>query len=240
MKLESFTRKGRIVNWDNFPEYVEGDFFNLKNVCTGSGNLDDFYPGGRTQEAIFQDTLDDIGINESQYLDKRDQLYEEFLSSFRHLLEVGEYEIKQLPGASKLIAFLESNPDFVLGLVTGNHEEIARLKLQQAGLDTEVFLTGSFGQESKNRSDLVPLAKGRIESLTGLQFPDYLTIVVGDTTRDVLSAQSVNATSFALTTGTDDRDLLLTSKPDSIFDNLEEVLDRFVFLDERQGGIDGI
>ena len=177
----------------------------LESVFGTSGNLDDFYPGGRTQEAIFQDTLADIGINENQYLEKRRSLYEAFLEYFNQFLEIGDYKIEELPGASKLIDFLDKNPDFVLGLVTGNHEEIARLKLQQAGLDTEVFLTGAFGHESRNRSDLVPLAKTRIESLTGLLFPGYSTIVVGDTTRDVLSAQSVNVTSFVRTAGTDDR-----------------------------------
>jgi len=214
--------------------------FALQSIFGTSGNLDEFYPGGRTQEAIFMDTLADSGIEESSFLKKRDQLYQVFLDSFRGFLDQGDYEIEELPGAARLIEFLYGNPDYSLGLVTGNHEEIAKLKLQYAGLDPDVFLAGAYGQESGDRSDLVPLAKNRVESITGLEFPGYSTIVIGDTTRDVISAHSVQATSFALTSGTDDRDLLLTSRPDSIFDNLSEVLDRFKVLNERQGGIDGI
>jgi glycosidase len=41
---ESFTRRGRIVDWDRFPEFVEGDFETLKDVAHGSGDLDDYRP----------------------------------------------------------------------------------------------------------------------------------------------------------------------------------------------------
>lgn len=40
--LESFSRKGYINDWDNFPEYIEGDFFSLKNIDTGTGSINDF------------------------------------------------------------------------------------------------------------------------------------------------------------------------------------------------------
>jgi len=44
MKPETFSRKGQITNWDNHPEYIEGDFFSLKNIHTGSGELNNFSP----------------------------------------------------------------------------------------------------------------------------------------------------------------------------------------------------
>ena len=212
----------------------------LESVFGTSGNLDEFYPGGRTQEAIFVDTLADAGFEMDKFLERRVELYQVFLDNFRGILDEGEYQINALPGAIQLIEYLTSTENFVLGLVTGNHTEAARLKLLKAGLDPNVYLAGAYGEESANRSDLVPLAKDRIETITGKQFPEYYTIVVGDTTRDVLSAKSVNATSFALTTGTDERDLLESVNPDSIFDNLHQLLERFEFLEGRIGGIDGI
>jgi glycosidase len=42
--LAFFTRKGRINNWDHEPEFLEGDFFDLKDIRLGSGPLDDFVP----------------------------------------------------------------------------------------------------------------------------------------------------------------------------------------------------
>jgi len=212
----------------------------LDTIFGTSGNLDEFYPGGRTQEAIFIDTLADAGIGMNRFLERRVKLYQSFLDKFQEILAQGEYQINALPGAIQLIEYLNSNESFVLGLVTGNHTEVARLKLLNAGLDPNVYLAGAYGEESANRSDLVPLAKIRVETITGKEFPEYYTIVVGDTTRDVLSAKSVNATSFALTTGTDQRDLLQSVNPDLIFENLHQLLERFEFLEGRIGGIDGI
>jgi len=40
----SFTRRGRIVDWDRYPEYVEGDFEGLKDVAQGAGPVDEFHP----------------------------------------------------------------------------------------------------------------------------------------------------------------------------------------------------
>lgn len=39
-----YTQKGPIVNWDNDPEYLEGDFSDLKDVHHGEGTLDDYSP----------------------------------------------------------------------------------------------------------------------------------------------------------------------------------------------------
>ncbi len=39
-----FTRQGRITNWDNSPEYLDGDFVGLKDIAHGSGPLDEYRP----------------------------------------------------------------------------------------------------------------------------------------------------------------------------------------------------
>ena len=41
-KPTTFTRKGRINNWDYDPEYLDGDFFDLKDIHLGSGPTDDY------------------------------------------------------------------------------------------------------------------------------------------------------------------------------------------------------
>lgn len=40
----TFTAKGRISNWDSDPEFLDGDFFTLRNVDLGEGPTDDFRP----------------------------------------------------------------------------------------------------------------------------------------------------------------------------------------------------
>lgn len=39
-----YTQKGRINNWDNDPEFLEGDFSDLKDVHHGQGNVDNYIP----------------------------------------------------------------------------------------------------------------------------------------------------------------------------------------------------
>jgi glycosidase len=41
---ETFTRKGRISNFDYDPEYREGDFFDLKEIHQGEGPVDSYQP----------------------------------------------------------------------------------------------------------------------------------------------------------------------------------------------------
>ncbi len=38
----TFTRKGKINNWEYYPEYLEGDFENLKDVSLGFGDTDSY------------------------------------------------------------------------------------------------------------------------------------------------------------------------------------------------------
>lgn len=40
----AFTRKGYINSWDYYPEFIEGDFFDLKDIYLGHGSADDFHP----------------------------------------------------------------------------------------------------------------------------------------------------------------------------------------------------
>jgi hypothetical protein len=41
---DNFQQKGRISNWDYYPEYIEGDFFDLKELKLGYGDLNDYHP----------------------------------------------------------------------------------------------------------------------------------------------------------------------------------------------------
>jgi glycosidase len=42
-KPQTFTRKGKIQNWDYEPEFLDGDFESLKDIHHGNGPVDDFH-----------------------------------------------------------------------------------------------------------------------------------------------------------------------------------------------------
>jgi phosphoglycolate phosphatase-like HAD superfamily hydrolase len=195
----------------------------LERVFGTSGRLDQFYPGGRTIEAIFQDTLEDAGIGSAEYKEKRDALYADFFEEFKNRLESKAYQITALPGAMQLVEELSARPGFILGLVTGNHQFTARYKLSSAGFDLDLFSVGAYGDESSHRPDLIPLAKERVAEVFGKSIDGFDTVMIGDTTRDVLSAREAGAFSIAVASGTDDWNMLEAVSPGVLLDGLGDV-----------------
>ncbi|HEX9371119.1 MAG TPA: alpha-amylase family glycosyl hydrolase, partial [Roseiflexaceae bacterium] len=47
-----FTQKGYIRGWDNDPEYLEGDFFSLKDVTHGRGDTDNYQPAAALRAIV--------------------------------------------------------------------------------------------------------------------------------------------------------------------------------------------
>ncbi|MEJ2412242.1 MAG: HAD family hydrolase [Anaerolineales bacterium] len=211
----------------------------LEAVFGNSGNLDVYYPGGRTQEAIFLDTLLDAGFSREEFLASKTELYRIFLDEFQKSVEGTASRIQPLPGAVKLVQALNQEADVMLGVVTGNHRENASIKLSSAGFSAEWFRVGAYGEETEVRSQLIPLAQMRAQERSGEDFSGDKTVVVGDTTRDVISARENGALSVAVTTGTDHRALLESSGPDHILDgldDLQEVLEIILSTKHARGG----
>lgn len=66
--------------------------------------------------------------------------------------------VHALPGVPELLAALSARGDVaVCGLVTGNLEEIGRMKLAASGL-VGPFTFGGFGSDHKDRGELIRLA----------------------------------------------------------------------------------
>lgn len=192
----------------------------LEWVFGTAGRLDEFYPGGRTIEAIFRDTLLDAGISMEDYSLGREKLYSYFLEEFIDRMGKDQHKIRALPGTLALVQALAERDDVILGLTTGNHERTARYKLSAAGFDLNNFKVGAYGDESAHRPDLIRMAKERAEALTGQSFDGRRTVMVGDTTRDVLSAREAGAVSIAVSSGTDTSGLLERVLPDHLLPTL--------------------
>lgn len=47
-----YSQKGRIDSWDHDPEFLEGDFFDLKDVHHGEGDIDHYQPSAALQSLI--------------------------------------------------------------------------------------------------------------------------------------------------------------------------------------------
>ena len=199
----------------------------LERVYGTYGNLDEFYPGGRTIEAILFDTMMNAQIKPEFIFAGRWLFYAEYIAAFSSSLKNG-HSIEACHGGLELVSALARERDIILGLVTGNHQKTAALKLTTAGYDFECFHVGAYGHESADRTELVDLARERAVKQVGNKIASQNIIVIGDTARDVETAKGARVRSIAIATGTDEIEKLKEAQPDFLFEdfiNTQEVLD---------------
>ncbi|MGD2218367.1 MAG: haloacid dehalogenase-like hydrolase, partial [Gemmatimonadales bacterium] len=129
-----------------------------------------------------------------------------------------EGRIRLLPGIIELLAALDDRSDVTIGLLTGNIEEGARLKLAAAGLGS-TFGVGGFGSDSEDRAEVARAALNRCRDWGG---EASATVVLGDTPEDVACARAVDAFAVAVATGRHKVDELLESGADAVFEDFSE------------------
>lgn len=128
------------------------------------------------------------------------------------------------PGVRELLIRLGRMDDFHLGLLTGNIESGARLKLDAFDLN-RYFPFGAFGSDHEDRNQLLPIAIDKFSKRTGqdIRFEDC--IVVGDTPKDVECSRPYGAISVAVTTGIYSSEQLTAAGADYILQDLTRAMD---------------
>jgi phosphoglycolate phosphatase len=124
-----------------------------------------------------------------------------------------------MPGIRELLDVLEQRDDVFLGLLTGNFQAGARIKLEHFDL-WRYFRCGAYGDDAADRNDLVPFALERARrcGLPDLA-PEHI-LVVGDTPHDVACARAVGATPVGVATGGFTVEQLRDSGADIVFQDL--------------------
>ena len=113
-----------------------------------------------------------------------------------------------LPGVRELLDWLKRQQGLKLGLLTGNYESIARLKLARAGIGGAFAAgQGAFGSDAEDRALLPGIARRRAGT-TSLPYPRRDTVVIGDTPRDIACARADGVRCVAVTTGSFTSDVL--------------------------------
>jgi phosphoglycolate phosphatase-like HAD superfamily hydrolase len=103
-------------------------------------------------------------------------------------------------GVRELLAALQDLGVY-LGLLTGNAEVGARLKLKPFGLNP-FFPVGAFGSDSEDRNLLLPIAVQRLQEFESISVSHDRCVVIGDTPKDVECAHVHGASAIAVATGT--------------------------------------
>jgi phosphoglycolate phosphatase-like HAD superfamily hydrolase len=103
-----------------------------------------------------------------------------------------------LDGVLELLTQLDQN-GFLLGLVTGNLEPIARAKLKRIGI-SDFFKFGGFGSDNISRTELVKIAIRRAANQFKLD-GDNQIFHLGDAPQDMLAAREAGVIPIGVTTG---------------------------------------
>jgi phosphoglycolate phosphatase-like HAD superfamily hydrolase len=124
-----------------------------------------------------------------------------------------------LPGVVPLLEALQNTPAVSLGLLTGNLERGAELKLRHYGV-AEHFAFGAFADDHHDRNMLGEFAMARAAERHGVRFAPSSTYVIGDTPHDISCARAFGARAIAVATGSFSADQLAAHQPDALFSDL--------------------
>ena len=127
-----------------------------------------------------------------------------------------------LPGVPERLKQL-SRAGHLLGLITGNGDGAAHIKLQRAGLN-RWFTYGAYASAGVDRPEIVRQAVGRGEAMLGCDVPNTDIFVIGDTPLDIQAAHAVDCTAIAVATGKYDAAALKEAGADHVLETLEEEL----------------
>jgi phosphoglycolate phosphatase-like HAD superfamily hydrolase len=173
---------------------------------------------GKMDTQIYHEILELAGIDPEM----RRAKFETFSATFYRTLEpfLNEDTVNVLPGVTTLLEVLKTDDDITVGLLTGNLEQGARLKLGAVGL-SGYFPFGAFGSDGMYRNELPAIAVRRAETHTGIRFREKEIVIIGDTPNDIQCGESLNVKTVAVATGKFSYETLESYEPDHLFRSLK-------------------
>ncbi|MBI2837368.1 MAG: HAD family hydrolase [Acidobacteria bacterium] len=149
---------------------------------------------GRTDPYIVDETLASAGITAGDGI--RDAVLAEYVRTLQPLYRY-ENGVFVHGGARRILDALRERSEILLGLLTGNLQEGARIKLEAVGL-WEYFRLGAFGSDARERDELPPIAMFRAEKVAGHAFDPRSVYIIGDTVHDVRAGQAHGLVTIAV------------------------------------------
>jgi phosphoglycolate phosphatase-like HAD superfamily hydrolase len=136
------------------------------------------------------------------------------------------------PGIVELLPRLHRHPVVLLGLLTGNIEKGARIKLDPFGLNA-YFPFGGFGSDHEDRAVLAAKAWEIGRARAGKPIPPEHVLVVGDTEHDVMAGKRNGFLTAGVTTGFGSGEAMRRAGADAVFDDLTPAHGFEAWLRER-------
>jgi phosphoglycolate phosphatase-like HAD superfamily hydrolase len=198
----------------------------LRDEAGTSGPIDTYRLDGKTDPLIVRELLELAGHPDARNPDRIAAVCERYVLRLEEELRDNN-NARLLPGVRELLAALEPaerDGRAMVGLLTGNVERGAVLKLRAAGLDPGRFAVGAYGSDSGVRADLPGIAARRAALLASREFTGSAVVILGDTPADVDCGRPIGARAIGVATGHYDVTALRSAGAAAVLADLSDTL----------------
>lgn len=178
------------------------------------GDIRTVIPDGNTDPLIVDEIFANSGRNPEEGEARQQTFPIHLRDSYARAVRERRTTVRALPGVLELVEALGEIPGVYLGVVTGNFEGTARIKLEAAGLGSYLRV-GVYGSDARNRADLLRIARRRWEETAGIPFGPQRCVVVGDTPKDLEAARANRMKCVLVGTGRYSGEQLRACGPDA-------------------------
>jgi phosphoglycolate phosphatase len=154
-----------------------------------AGDIRWVFPDGMTDPRILEEIFAKAEAELTASEEQLGRFSTNLAGAYAGALEDGTTTVGALGGAAELLGQLACHREFAQGVVTGNFEATARIKLQAAGLAYHLNF-GAYASDSSYRPDLPAIAKQRWEKSAGRLIGAEFCVIVGDTPKDLEAARA--------------------------------------------------
>ncbi len=193
-------------------------FESVQSVMGRELLLDGVTLAGNTDPGILRDAFRLACVEESVWRPHREAVLSNMCSSFR--ARRGELLPVIMPGVEETLRHLQRK-GALLGVATGNLEEIGWIKIENAGL-REWFSFGGFSNRFEARADMIAHAAQQARAI--LEDRNGTVCVIGDTPFDIDAARANGLPTIAVATGRYDFDQLKEHQPEVCTTTLDALL----------------
>ncbi len=221
MKLVLFDIDGTILWTDGAGRRAIGRAL-LDEIGT-TGPIERYRFDGKTDPQIVRELLSLAG--QPAAVERVAAVCRRYLALLEGELARPSQRTQVMAGVPELLAALESHEavgQALVGLLTGNLEGGARMKLKSAGLDPRRFVVGAYGSDSPHRPALPAIAARRAAERIGREVPGRDVVIIGDTPDDVACGEPIGARVVAVATGFYDVAALCAAGAARVFADLRE------------------
>lgn len=155
---------------------------------------------GMVDKQVMRKIGEQLGISREAFDEGYPKAKEIFHRVLKKAVSEGKIHYGRIEDAAKVVSLVKKQPHLSYGVLTGNIEVNAWLKLEDAGYHND-FVFGAFGDEAEARSELVTAGLVKAKKHFTYDFQAEDVWIIGDTVHDIRAAKYAGVRSIGVTTG---------------------------------------